>query len=66
MLASIPTKTIKKKMKKKMKKQKKKKYEMKKLVSQIIECEIRLDYKHKYTLEQRYKDNLNLFSDNPT
>ena len=63
MLASIPTRPPKKKMKKK---KKKRKYEMKRLVLQIIECKIRTDYKHKYTHEQQYKDNLDLFPDNPT
>ena len=64
MLASIPTRTTKKKRKKK---RKKRKYEMKRLVLlQIIECEIRTNYKHKYTHEQQYKDNPDLFPDNPT
>ena len=44
-LASIPTRIMKKKSKKK----KKRRYEIKRLVSQIIECKIRTNYKHKYT-----------------
>ena len=58
MLASIPTKT--KKMKKK---QEKTKYEMKKLVLELIDAhQDKLRQNH----EQQYKDNPDLFPDNPT
>ena len=58
MLASIPTRT--KKMKKK---QKKKKYEMKKLVLELIDAH-QDELRHNH--EQQYKDNPDLFPDNPT
>ena len=51
------------KMKKKKMKKKKKKYEMKKLVLELIDAhqdELRHDH------EQQYKDNPDLFPDNPT
>ena len=60
MLASIPTKT--KKKKKKMKK-KKMKYEMKKLVLELIDAH-QDELRHNH--EQQYKDNPDLFPDNPT
>ena len=59
MLASIPTKTKKNNTKKKMKKR----YEMKKLVLELIDAhqdELRRNH------EQQYKDNPDLFPDNPT
>ena len=61
MLAYIPTKT--KKKKKKMKKKMKKRYEMKKLVLELSDAhQDKLRHNH----EQQYKDNPDLFSDNPT
>ena len=64
MLASIPTKNKKKKMNKKMKKKTmKKRYEMKKLVLELSDAhQDKLRHNH----EQQYKDNPDLFSDNPT
>ena len=58
MLASIPTRTTKKKIKKK-----KKKYEMKKLVLELIDAH-QDELRHNH--EQQYKDNPDLFPDNPT
>ena len=58
MLASIPTRPTKKKMKKK-----KKKYEMKKLVLELIDAH-QDELRHNH--EQQYKDNPDLFPDNPT
>ena len=56
MLASIPTRTTKNKMKKK-------KYEMKKLVLELIDAH-QDELRHNH--EQQYKDNPDLFPDNPT
>ena len=58
MLASIPTRPTKKKMK-----MKKKKYEMKKLVLELIDAH-QDELRHNH--EQQYKDNPDLFPDNPT
>ena len=54
MLASIPTRTTKKN---------KKKYEMKKLVLELIDAH-QDELRHNH--EQQYKDNPDLFPDNPT
>ena len=59
MSASIPTRPTKKKMTKK----KKKKYEMKKLVLELIDAH-QDELRHNH--EQQYKDNPDLFPDNPT